>query len=48
MKKRSQKLQCFFSIANQKPAQISDIFHTNLPLRDFSIMTLALTAALHF
>ena len=32
----------FFSVlpTSQKPDQISDIFHRNLPLRDFSIMTL--------
>ena len=32
----------FFSVlpTGPKPAQISDIFHRNLPPRDFSIMTL--------
>ena len=34
--------QFFFSVlqTSPKPALISDIFHKNLPLRDFSIMTL--------
>ena len=46
LKKRSQKLlmigPIFFSVlpTGPKPAQISNIFHRNLPPCDFSIMTL--------